>query len=143
MPAVLAGRQDAIGFFGSDTFGETYPELRARLRFVPAIETDIRFALSAPKDEAEAVCRTIEAGGGITIATSYPNRTRQIANEQGFEITEIIELGGSVEAAPCVVEQVDAIIDVVDSGHTLEANGLAIIIDQLGMLAIGAVWKEN
>jgi ATP phosphoribosyltransferase len=142
MPAALMRRQDAIGFLGSDTFDELSQEQQSQLEFIPAIETDIRFALSALTSRATAVCQTIATGEGLTIATSYPNRTRYIAGELGFQLTEIIELGGSVEAAPYVLEQVDAIVDVVDSGRTLKENNLSIIVDNLGQLAIGAIWKK-
>lgn len=143
MPAALIRRPDAIGFLGNDTFNEISQEQQDQLEFVPAIATDIRFALSALEKQAKLVSQTIAAGGELTIATSYPNRTRYIADKLGFQVREIVELGGSVEAAPYVLEQVDAIIDVVDSGRTLKENKLSIIVDNLGQLAIGAIWKND
>lgn len=56
------------------------------------------------------------------VATSYIQTARQYFIEQGIDI-EIIKLNGSVELA-CVVDMVDAIVDIVQTGSTLNANGL-------------------
>ncbi len=143
MPAVIARRPDAIGFLGSDTFDELPSNLRDRMVFYPAAQTEIRFALCAPESEAANVRQAIEERGCLTVASSYPNQTRRIADELGLKLPKIVELGGSVEAAPYILEGVDAIVDVVDSGRTLEENGLSIIVDNLGRLAIGAIWSTE
>lgn len=64
-----------------------------------------------------------EAGNRRTrIATKYVNCTRRYYAEQGKQV-EVIKLYGSMELAP-IVGLADKIVDVVDTGNTLKANGL-------------------
>lgn len=56
------------------------------------------------------------------IATKYINTTRRYFASKGQQV-EIIKLYGSMELAP-LVELADRIVDVVDTGNTLRANGL-------------------
>jgi len=58
----------------------------------------------------------------LKVATKYPRITRQFFLDQGRQV-ELIKLYGSMELAP-VVGLADVIVDLVDSGNTLKANGL-------------------
>ena len=58
----------------------------------------------------------------LRIATKYVNSAREYFAEQGMQV-EIIKLYGSMELAP-LVGLSDLIVDVVDTGNTLRANGL-------------------
>ena len=62
---------------------------------------------------------------GFRVATKYPNIARRYYEERGENI-EIIKLNGSVELGP-VVGLSDVIVDIVESGSTLKANGLAVL----------------
>jgi len=64
-----------------------------------------------------------ERGGRLRIATKYVNATRRYYAAQGKQV-EIIKLYGSMELAP-LVGLADRIVDLVDTGNTLKANGLA------------------
>lgn len=59
------------------------------------------------------------------IATKYPNVAKAYF-ENKEEDVEIIKLEGSVELGP-VVGLTDAIVDIVETGATLKANGLEVI----------------
>lgn len=59
------------------------------------------------------------------VATKYPNIARKFYEAKGENI-EIIKLNGSVELAP-VVGLSDVILDIVESGSTLKANGLSVL----------------
>ncbi len=59
------------------------------------------------------------------VATKYPNVARSYWGSQGQTI-EIIELHGSVELGP-VIGLSDVILDIVESGATLKANGLQVL----------------
>lgn len=61
------------------------------------------------------------------VATKYPTIARSYYGEQGRTI-EIIELHGSVELGP-VIGLSDVILDIVESGSTLRANGLTVLED--------------
>jgi ATP phosphoribosyltransferase len=86
--------------------------------------------LYEPLDLKIAQCRMMLAGprraeaaaGRLRIATKYVNSTRRYFAEQGKQV-EIIKLYGSMELAP-LVKLADLIVDLVDTGNTLRANGL-------------------
>jgi ATP phosphoribosyltransferase len=59
----------------------------------------------------------------LRIATKYPTITRRHFAAKGIQ-TDIIKLYGSMELAP-LVGLSDRIVDLVDTGNTLKANGLA------------------
>jgi ATP phosphoribosyltransferase len=59
------------------------------------------------------------------VATKYPNIASSLYAGRGLPV-EIIYLGGSVELAP-IIGLSDVILDIVESGGTLRANGLTIL----------------
>lgn len=63
-----------------------------------------------------------EKVGRIKVATKYVNVARQFYAEQGRQ-ADIIKLYGAMELAP-IVDLADEIVDIVDTGNTLKANGL-------------------
>ncbi|MEZ5491359.1 MAG: ATP phosphoribosyltransferase [Gammaproteobacteria bacterium] len=58
----------------------------------------------------------------LRVATKFINIARRYFAEQGRQI-ELIKLNGALELAPSL-GLADAIVDIVDSGKTLKANGL-------------------
>ncbi len=86
--------------------------------------------LYEPLDLKIACCRLMTAGpvnapepqGRLRIATKFVNCARRYYAEQGQQV-EIIKLYGSMELAP-IVGLADRIVDLVDTGNTLKANGL-------------------
>lgn len=64
----------------------------------------------------------LPASGRLRVATKYVNVARRYFASQGRQI-DPIKLYGAMELAP-VVGMSDAIVDVVDTGNTLKANGL-------------------
>lgn len=77
-----------------------------------------------------APCKMMTAGfadkplprSRLKVATKYPRITRQFFLDQGRQV-ELIKLYGSMELAPAV-GLADIIVDLVDTGNTLQANGL-------------------
>jgi len=86
--------------------------------------------LYEPLDLGIARCKMMLAGlennnitdGRLRVATKYINTTRNYFAEQGKQV-EIIKLYGSMELAP-ILGLADQIVDLVDTGNTLKANGL-------------------
>ncbi|WP_455374731.1 ATP phosphoribosyltransferase [Kaarinaea lacus] len=90
--------------------------------------------LYEPVDLQIAKCKLMVAGkqeiaadegiGGrrLRVATKYINSARKFYASKGQQV-ELIKLYGSMELAP-VVGLADRIVDVVDTGGTLKANGL-------------------
>lgn len=77
-----------------------------------------------------ARCRLITAAlhghsmpeGRMRVATKFVNVARRFFAEQGRQV-DIIKLYGGMELAP-VMDLADCIVDIVDTGGTLRANGL-------------------
>lgn len=63
----------------------------------------------------------------VRVATRYPNLTERYFTEQGIQV-EMIRLDGSIELAP-LVGLADRIVDLVQSGETLKANGLVEVAE--------------
>lgn len=63
----------------------------------------------------------------LRIATKFPKISRKYFEKRGQKI-ELIKLNGSVELAP-IVGLSDVIVDLVETGNTLKANGLEILED--------------
>ena len=59
------------------------------------------------------------------IASKYPAVTKAFFAEKGMDV-DIIKIEGSVELAP-ILGLADAIVDIVETGATLKANGLVPI----------------
>ncbi len=86
--------------------------------------------LYEPLDLQIAQCKLMTAGavgapeptGRLRVATKFVNVAKRYYAEQGRQV-DIIKLYGSMELAP-LVGLADKIIDVVDTGNTLRANGL-------------------
>ena len=86
--------------------------------------------LYEPLDLNIACCKLMTAGkvgvpepeGRIRVATKFVNVAKQYYASIGRQ-ADIIKLYGSMELAP-LVGLADIIIDVVDTGNTLRANGL-------------------
>jgi len=83
-----------------------------------------------PLDLKIAACRLMTAEpvdakpvqGRLKVATKFTNIAKKYFAEQGKQI-ELIKLNGALELAPSM-GLADAIVDIVDTGKTLTANGL-------------------
>ncbi len=86
--------------------------------------------LYEPLDLGIARCRLMTAGpvgwqgGGarIRVASKFANITRRYFAEQGVH-ADVIKLYGAMELAP-LMNLADLIVDIVDTGNTLRANGM-------------------
>ena len=108
-----------LGFVG----GNVTAEMGADVTKLRGLEYGIcRLSLAAEKN---GDIQEITDFNGKTIATSYPNLTRNFLEENGVE-AKIVTISGAVEIAPRL-EVADAICDLVSTGNTLKANGLAEI----------------
>lgn len=87
-------------------------------------------AFYEPLDLDIARCRLMTAEpigraapvGRLRVATKFVNIAKRYFAEQGVQI-ELIKLNGALELAPSM-GLADAIVDIVDTGKTLTANGL-------------------
>lgn len=96
---------------------------RCRLMVAAPVEAlendaDIRPADNAGNDSPVARAR-------LRVATKYERITRRYYAARGMQV-DIIKLYGSMELAP-LVGLADRIVDLVETGRTLEANGLVAV----------------
>lgn len=86
--------------------------------------------LYEPLDLKIACCRLMTAGlvgvpepkGRLKVATKFTNIAKRFYAERGIQV-DIIKLYGGMELAP-ILHLADRIVDIVDTGNTLKANGL-------------------
>ena len=86
---------------------------------------DLRIArcrMSVAVPEGFDYARATRAGGRITVATKYPAIAREFFARKGVHI-DLIKLYGSMELAP-LTGLAQAIVDLVSTGKTLQANHL-------------------
>ena len=81
-----------------------------------------RFALAGIKGKD-----FYQGSGHKIIASKYPAVTKKYFNEKGIDV-EVVKIEGSVELGP-VLGLSDAIVDIVETGSTLKANGLEVYED--------------
>ncbi|MDD4773756.1 MAG: ATP phosphoribosyltransferase [Eubacteriales bacterium] len=105
-----------LGIVGADTI------LESRRTFYEVLDLGFgrcRLALAGP-----AGCDFYNNLSHKIVATKYPNITKAYFNDRNVDV-EIVKIEGSVELAP-LLKLSDAIVDIVETGSTLRANGLEI-----------------
>ena len=116
VPTYITSGAAHIGIVGKDILMEKEEE-----EFVELADLGLgkcRLSLAGYEDVLTGSAR-------LKIATKYPKSSTKFMNSIGIQ-PEIIYLNGAQEIAP-VLGLSDAIIDLVDSGKTLSANGLTEI----------------
>lgn len=68
----------------------------------------------------------LKHGELIRVASKYPRIARDYFYNKKYQTVEIIKLNGSVELAP-IVGLSEVIVDIVETGSTLKANGLHVL----------------
>ena len=71
--------------------------------------------------------RSVQRGARIRVATKYVRTAREHFAAKGMHV-DLIHLYGSMELAP-LVGLADAIVDLVSTGRTLQANDLVVVED--------------
>lgn len=102
-----------IGIAGKDTLMESQGEGLYELLDLDICKCKL---MVAGKPEA------LKLNSRLKIATKYVHSAKQYFAQQGKQV-EIIKLYGSMELAP-ITGLADLIVDLVDTGNTLRANGL-------------------
>ena len=112
--AVYVGRGAAdIGIAGKDILLEHQPDVYELLDLKLGI---CRMMVAAPKEFRDNEDMTLR------VATKFPNIASRYYAGKSRDI-DIIELHGSIELAP-LLGLSDVIVDIVETGNTLKANGL-------------------
>ncbi|MBL8898891.1 MAG: ATP phosphoribosyltransferase [Planctomycetes bacterium] len=110
-----------VGIVGEDVLRESSPDV---LELLDLGLGACRLVLAAPRDRAAAPPRP-SAEGALRVATKYPEIARAYFARRGVPV-EIVRLSGSIELAP-ELGLAPYVLDIVETGSTLEAHGLAVV----------------
>jgi ATP phosphoribosyltransferase len=88
-----------------------------------------RLCLAAPRGSSVSA----ELGRSLRVASKYPRLAAQHFARKGVPV-DLVHLSGSVELA-AVSGLTDAIVDLVESGRTLDENGLVVVEELLSVSA--------
>jgi len=121
IPSFVSNDAADIGIVGENVLveeqltGELDADIAMRLGF-----SRCKLCLAAPE---RGTVKSSDDLAGTRIATTYPGVTARFLRERGIE-AKLVEMKGAVELAPSI-GVAESICDLVSSGATLEANGLA------------------
>ncbi len=108
-----------IGIVGKDTLLE---QGRNLYEMIDLNLAKCKMVVAGPKSVKDG----LENFNNKRVATTYPEIAKSYFNRKKGQTIEIIKLNGSVELAP-LVGLSEVIVDIVESGKTLEENDLVII----------------
>lgn len=108
-----------IGIVGKDTLLE---EGRNLYEVLDLGFAKCRMCVAGPKE----LVGKLDSIPNKRVATKYPHVAREYFEHVKKESIEIIKLNGSVELAP-LVGLSEVIVDIVESGKTLQENGLTVL----------------
>ena len=108
-----------VGIAGRDVIMESHADL---LQPLDLNFGHVKIAIAGPKGS-----RSIDGSDHpiVRVATKYPRITLDYYNSRGIPV-EIIPLSGSIELAP-LIGLADRIVDLVETGRTLQENGLEVV----------------
>lgn len=105
-----------IGILGKDTIMEEQPDVYELLDLKLG---KCQLAVAGFPDQK------LQKGVPLIVATKYPLVTQSFFDEKEIRI-ETIKLNGSIELAP-LIGLSDVIVDIVETGTTLNENGLVVL----------------
>jgi ATP phosphoribosyltransferase len=105
--------KDTILEYGGDGFYERLDLDIGKCRIMTAVPAGSGLAQGIPHR------------GTLRVATKFVNVSRRYFESLGTQVT-IIPLAGAMEIAP-LMNLADCIVDIVDTGNTLKANGLVAL----------------
>ncbi|NJE10524.1 ATP phosphoribosyltransferase [Thermococcus sp. MAR1] len=126
-----------VGISGSDVVEERGSDVLIPLELPFG---KCRLSIAMPADKAVEP----EEMDGYRIATKYPRITRRFFEGLDVEV-EILKLHGSIELAP-KIGIADAIVDIVETGSTLRANGLVEVekvMDVSALLLVNRIAQKT
>ncbi len=116
----IAGR-DVLEEHGGEGLYQPLDLGIARCRMMVAVRNDFDYA------------GAVQQGARLRIATKYERTTRAFFADKGVHV-DLIRLYGSMELAP-ILGLADAIVDLVSTGKTLQANKLVAVEEILPVSA--------
>ncbi|MDO4218949.1 MAG: ATP phosphoribosyltransferase [Synergistaceae bacterium] len=139
VPYIVEWGGASLGIVGNDVTEES------NARLVHIADTGLGkcvMAIAAPEESLERyeIAGNAKNLAGLRVATKYVHLAERTFKELGIQI-KILKLNGSIELAP-VQGIADCIFDVVQTGATLKANGLAVVKETLDV-SLHVVARES
>ncbi|HEX2251284.1 MAG TPA: ATP phosphoribosyltransferase [Gemmatimonadales bacterium] len=128
---VESGAAD-LGITGTDVLRESGADV------LEPLELQFGFCRMVVAAPAEAAYPLLPGGVTPRVATKYPRLSQAYFASNGRPV-DIVQVGGSVEVAP-LLNLSHWIVDLVDTGNTLRANGL---VERATILECSAVLVAN
>jgi ATP phosphoribosyltransferase len=122
VPAYVTYGAADLGIVGKDILLEQEPDVYEPLDLGFGV---CRLVVAEPRELWERDDPT--KWSWVRVATKYPRLAEQYFSARGVQV-EIVRLDGSIELAP-LVGLADRIVDLVQSGETLRANGLVEVAE--------------
>jgi ATP phosphoribosyltransferase len=122
IPAYVTYGAAHLGIVGKDILLEQEPDVYEPLDLGFGV---CRLVVAEPRELWERDDPT--KWSWVRVATKYPRLTEQYFSLRGVQV-EIVHLDGSIELAP-LVGLAERIVDLVQSGETLRANGLVEVAE--------------
>lgn len=122
VPAYVIYGAAHLGIVGKDILLEQEPDVYEPLDLGFGF---CRLVVAEPKDLWERDDPT--KWSWVRVATKYPRLAEQYFSARGVQV-ELVRLDGSIELAP-LVGLAERIVDLVQSGETLRANGLVEVAE--------------
>jgi ATP phosphoribosyltransferase len=121
IPVLCAEGALDLGITGSDLISESGADVDTRLALGVG---KCRLAVCVPEDSAAESAADLN---GRRVATSFPRVTGDFLGQHGAEV-HLVPLSGSVEIM-ISLGVADAIVDLVETGSTLAANRLRVLVE--------------
>ncbi len=122
IPAYVVYGAADLGIVGKDVLLEQEPDVYEPLDLGFGV---CRLVVAEPRELRER--DDPSKWSWVRVATKYPRLTEQYFSDRGVQV-EIVRLDGSIELAP-LVGLAERIVDLVQSGETLRANGLVEVAE--------------
>jgi ATP phosphoribosyltransferase len=122
IPAYVTYGAADLGIVGKDILAEQAPDVYEPLDLGFGF---CRLVVAEPRELWER--DDPSTWSWVRVATKYPRMTEAYFSERGVQV-EIVRLDGSIELAP-LVGLAERIVDLVQSGETLRANGLVEVAE--------------
>ena len=123
-PAFVAHGGADCGICGSDSIIEADVDV---MQLVDLRFGECRFVVAEPAAAAGKAEEAYAWRGTVRVATKYPRITTAYYDSLGQQV-DIVQLHGNIELGP-IVGMADRIVDITQTGATLEQNDLVIVDD--------------
>lgn len=135
IPVLCAEGAIDLGITGMDLVAEATVDVVQRLKLGIG---KCRLAFCVPETSSVTEVRQLQKP---RIASTFPNVTQAFLDQHGVGGAHLVKLSGSVEIM-IALGVADAIVDLVETGSTLAANGLRVL-DEIGHYETALIQGPN